>query len=259
MAQDKRLRRRRFALRANLWTLRLARNWLRIVLTMLAIYVTLPFVAPTLMRLGVEGPARAIYTLYSPFCHQFAFRTIFLHGEQPFYPRYNTGSPLTPFESYAEQLPEFAPERTVARMGPVGDIYAFTPGFQIASREFLGNQQMGYKMTLCARDIAIYSGILIGGLLYALPAVRLRLRPVPLWLYVFLGLGPIGLDGFSQLLSYPPFELWPPRETLPLFRVLTGGIFGLMSAWLAFPYLDLSLRDTRYEIEAKLARAGIRV
>jgi len=79
-----------------------------------------------------------------------------------------------------------------------------------------------------------------------------------LLLYVFLGLGPIGLDGFSQLLGYPPFNLWPPRETLPVFRVLTGAIFGLMSAWLAFPYLELSMQDARRDIEAKLWRAGVK-
>ena len=38
----------------------------------------------------------------------------------------------------------------------------FTPWFQFASRDFPGNDQMGYKMTLCARDISIYAAIFIG-------------------------------------------------------------------------------------------------
>ena len=29
-----------------------------------------------------------------------------------------------------------------------------------------------------------------------------------------------------------------------------------MNAWLAFPYLELSFRDTRAQVEAKLARRG---
>ena len=64
--------------------------------------------------------------------------------------------------------------------------------------------------------------------------------------------GPVGLDGFSQLLSYPPFEFWPPRETLPIFRILTGGLFGLMSAWLGFPYIERSMQDLREALEESL-------
>jgi hypothetical protein len=57
-------------------------------------------------------------------------------------------------------------------------------------------------------------------------------------------------------MGYPPFNLWPPRETLPFFRVATGLVFGLMSAWLAFPYLAESFAETRQQVEAKLLRAG---
>lgn len=251
-------REKKVAVGLNRFVLRLSRNWLKVVLAFLITYSTLPVIAPTLMRLGLEGPARVLYTMYSPMCHQFAFRSIFLYGEQPFYPRYNTGSPLIPFETFVEQLPEFAPDRVLPfPYGAVGNIYAFTGGYQGASREFLGNPQMGYKMTLCARDIGIYWALTAGALIYSLPKVRRRLRPVPIWIYVLLGITPIALDGVSQLLGYPPFNLWPPRETLPGFRVLTGVTFGLMNAWLGLPYLELSMRDTRLQIEDKLRRAGI--
>ncbi len=244
-------------LRLNIWLLRLARNWLRVALTAIGIYAALPWVAPTLMRLGLEGPGRALYTLYSPFCHQFAFRSFFLYGEQPVYPRYNTGTTLKPFEAYAADLPEFAPNQSHPLGGPVGDLYAFTPGFQFMARDFIGNAQMGYKLTLCERDISIYTALFVGGLLYS--RARRRIRPVPIWLYIWLGLLPIGIDGFSQMFGYPPFNWWPPRETTPFFRVLTGAIFGLMNAWLGFPYLEISFRETREQIELKLARAGITV
>lgn len=245
MSNDK-----RFALRANIFVLRLARNWLRIALTVLSIYVMLPIAAPTLMRLGIEGPARVIYTIYTPFCHQLPFRSLFLYGEQVAYPRFNVpNTSLRPFEDFAADLPEFAGL----------DIYAFNVDILNAGRRFYGNEQMGYKMTLCARDIFIYGALLAVGLVYAIPAVRRRLRPVPLWLYVFLGLGPIGIDGFSQLLSYPPFEWWPVRETGPSFRVLTGAVFGAMTGWLGFPYLEDSFKQTQYVIEAKLRRANIDV
>jgi uncharacterized membrane protein len=116
---------------------------------------------------------------------------------------------------------------------------------------------MGYKTTLCERDIAIYSALFFGGL--AFTQVRRRLRPIPIWLYVLLGIAPIGIDGLSQLLGNAPFNLWPPRETLPIFRVVTGALFGLANVWLGFPYLELSMRETRDQILAKLARAGIGV
>lgn len=244
------------AIRLNLFTLWITEHWLRVALIIIGIYASLPFVTPTLMKLGATGPANLLYTLYSPFCHQFAFRSLFLFGEQPAYPRYNTGSPLVPFETYASELPEFAPDRVVPLFGPVGDIYAFTPGYQGASREFVGNERMGYKTTLCLRDVAIYLALFAGGLIYT--RIRKRLRPVPIWIYLLLGIMPIAIDGFSQLLGYPPFNLWPPRETLPGFRVLTGALFGIMNAWLGFPYIELSMRDSRAQILRKFARAGIK-
>jgi uncharacterized membrane protein len=76
-------------------------------------------------------------------------------------------------------------------------------------------------------------------------------------LYLLLGLGPIGLDGFSQLLSNPPLSLWPARESTPLFRTVTGALFGLMNGWLALPYLEEAMRETRQEVTAKLRRAGV--
>jgi uncharacterized membrane protein len=244
--------------RLNLTTLWITRHWLRVALIIVGLYASLPWAAPTLMKLGLTGPANTLYTLYSPFCHQFAFRSFFLFGEQPAYPRAATGTSQKPFEEYTNNLPEFDPKRQVNVLGtsqPVGNPADFGTGYQIATREFLGNEQMGYKTALCERDVAIYAAIFIGGLLYS--RVRYRLRPVPIWLYVLLGLAPIGIDGLSQLLGNAPFNLWPPRETLPIFRVLTGALFGLMNVWLAFPHLERSMYETRQQILAKFARAGI--
>lgn len=244
MAKEK----RSFGLRLNIWMLKATRNWLKITLTIVGLYAIMPWVAPTLMHLGLRGPANVLYTIYSPMCHQFAFRSVFLYGEQTFYPREIADTNLRPYEAYSEDI-ESLPN--------IDDPTSFEPELIWSARGFRGNEQMGYKTTLCARDVAIYLALFGGGLIYAV--VRRRLRPVPFLLYIFIGLGPIGLDGFSQLLSYSPFNFWEVRETEPFFRVTTGAIFGLMNAWLGFPYLDRSMQDTRRQIEAKLLRAGYKV
>lgn len=248
-----------FAVRANIWLLRFTRNWLKVALVIIGLYAFLPFAAPTLMKLGATGAANVLYTMYSPMCHQFAFRSIFLYGEQPFYPRSITDSGLRSYEEYVADIPDFYDEfqETIPGFRIPTDPQGFSRSFWEPARFFTGNEQMGYKTTLCARDAAIYVMIFVGGLIYLIPYVRRRLRPLPIWIYVIVGLGPIGLDGFSQLLSYDPWNFWPVRETEPFFRVATGAIFGLMNAWLGLPYIEASMQETRREIEHKLSRAGI--
>ncbi len=237
------------AVRANRWTLRLSRNWLRLVLIINALYIGLPFAAPTLMHFGATAPANLIYTMYSPLCHQFAFRSWFLFGEQTAYPRQQANTPgFQPYESYSADL------NAGKSLTEIVQLSQWTRELLDLSRGFTGNPHMGYKVALCERDVAIYGALLIGGLLFAIPYVRQRLRPVPLWLYVLLGVLPIGIDGFSQYLSEPPFSLWPMRETTPWFRTLTGALFGLMNAWLAYPYLEDSMRQTMSQIGEKFAR-----
>lgn len=274
--------------RLNLFALSIARNWIRIVLVFLGVYVSLPWIAPTFMRLGLEGPAGVIYTMYRPMCHQFAFRTFFLYGEQPVYPLAEvvaaTGSDLQPLEYYVgrsriplemranllpqppfdvEVLPFYAGVAIPDDIASTANISRTAAGnfadFQLRSAQFVGNPQMGYKMTICERDIAIYTALFVGALIYSVPRVRRRLRPIPLWLFFILGVAPIGIDGFSQWFGYPPIQLWPVRETAPVFRVLTGALFGISVAWLGFPHINDAMRDTQHEIEDKLRSAGYEV
>jgi uncharacterized membrane protein len=237
--------------RVNRWTLLFSRYWIRPILVVLGLYAFLPIAAPVMMHLGLTGPAKTIYTLYSPVCHQFSFRSWFLFGEQSAYPRESANiAGLTPYEAY---LPE-VDAQTVPPPNTPANLK-----LELTSKSFIGDEKMGYKVAICQRDIAIYTALFLGGLIYMLPVVRKYLRPVPWWLYVLLGLLPIGIDGFSQLLSnpLPPLwttGLWPVRETHPFFRTITGALFGLMNAWLAFPYLEQSARDVVKEIESKFER-----
>lgn len=249
--------RRRAALRRDRLLLAICRRWLALVTLLIALYVSLPFVAPALMKLGLQAPGRVIYTLYSPFCHQFAFRSFFIGGQQATWPRGPAGPGGRSFEdaalgstAFRELFARYAgmDARDITR----ADLQAFTPALQFAARAFHGDEVFGYKLTLCERDIVIYAAMLVGALLYR--RWRARLRPAPLWLYVLLGLAPIGIDGFSQLLGHPPFSLWPARETTPAFRVVTGALFGLMNVWLGFPWLEISFLEMREALERRLAK-----
>lgn len=239
---------------------RLSRNWVTAVNLLLAIYVGLPILAPVLMNVGLTLPARAIYTVYRPMCHQMATRSFFLFGEQVAYPRALAGTDLQPLEAYAPQLPEFS--------GVTDENWV---DFFFAAQRFVGNEQLGYKMALCERDMAIYGFLLLGGILYGFLRKRRQIKPLPLWLFILIGMGPIALDGFSQLFGYyaTPLDgsaasgiqaaigsVFPLRESTPFLRTFTGAIFGFMLAWLTFPHIDGGMRGTEQEVGRKLRRIG---
>ncbi len=213
-----------------------SRHWLAVLNTIVFLYVALPFLAPVLMRAGAEGPARVIYTAYSPVCHQLAFRSWFLFGEQSAYPRALAGTTLTSY----------------------GDATGLSEADLLAARQFIGNERLGYKVAFCERDVAIYGGILLGGLAFAL--VRGRVKPLSIWIWLFVGVLPMAIDGGSQLISGTP--LLPaglgPRESTPLLRTLTGLLFGVLNVWLAYPYIELSMSQTRAAAAVNLAKADAR-
>ena len=62
--------------------LALAKHWLLLINLVIGIYGGLPFLAPTLMALGYTWPAKVIYTVYKPLCHQLPQRSFFLYGPQ---------------------------------------------------------------------------------------------------------------------------------------------------------------------------------
>lgn len=230
------------------------RHWLAVFNIVIAIYVGLPLLAPVLMQVGVSGPARLIYTVYSPMCHQMASRSFFLFGEQVAYPRSLAGSNLEPIEAYIDDIPEFA--------GTSAD-FSDLAAFQLAARRFLGNENMGYKTALCERDMSIYAFVLIGGLLYGLLRRRFKIKPMPVWAFIIFGLGPIALDGFSQLFSqfaaaFAPMAdlnaLLPLRESTPFLRSFTGALLGLSLVWLTYPHVEASMKGTEEDLRQKLER-----
>lgn len=218
----------------------ISKHYLALLNLLMFIYVGLPFAAPVLMKLGVTAPAGLLYKMYSPLCHQLGFRSFFLFGEQPYYPLKAAG--LTNIKTF-EEVTGFV---DVANPFNISRLYA---------RQYTGNQTVGFKVALCERDVAIYGAILIFGLVYALAKRRL---PAMHWLvWILVGLGPIGLDGFSQLfsqLNWPWLtQFLPFRESTPMLRVLTGFLFGFSTAWFAFPNIEESMRESRQFLIKKFA------
>lgn len=215
--------------RASFW---FSKHYLAVLNLFMFLYVGLPFFAPALMKAGAVFPAQIIYRVYSPLCHQFGFRSFFLFGEQAYYPLAEAG--LTGVKTF-DQVTGF---QDLDNPGSYS---------RLEARRFVGNENVGYKVALCERDVAIYGAILLFGLVFGLTGRRL---PPAHWLvWILLGIGPIGLDGFSQLFSQYDWtwlaSLLPYRESTPFLRVLTGGLFGWMTAWYAYPYLEESMRETR--------------
>ena len=210
----------------------LARHYLALLNLIIFIYVGLPFLAPVLEKAQAPAVARVIYRIYSPLCHQFGFRSFFLFGEQPYYPLQEAG--LTGVKTFEQ----------VTGLPDLANPYS---GSRLSARQYTGDATVGYKVALCERDVAIYAAMLLFGLIFALTGRRL---PGLNWLvWILLAIGPIGLDGFSQIISQLNLpwlaQVLPYRESTPFLRVLTGALFGFGTAWFAFPNIEESMRETR--------------
>lgn len=218
----------------------LSRHYLAVLNFVMLLYFGLPILAPVLMDVGATGPATVIYTIYKPLCHQFSFRSFFLFGEQPYYPLKEANMPGV---------------KTLDEVTGFQDLRNPIAISRLQAREFVGNSVVGYKMALCERDMGIYSAIFLFGILYA--ASGRRLKPLHWTLWILIGLGPIGLDGFSQLFSQMEWSwlvhILPYRESTPFLRVFTGALFGFATAWFSYPYIEESMIENRQFFIKKFA------
>jgi uncharacterized membrane protein len=175
-----------------LWPKDAFRHWLPTFNVALGAFLAGALAAPLLSAVGWRSAADALYSAYHLTCHQWAFRSFFLFGPQL----------VSVYDQ--QQLSELGAD-------------SFTFG---------GSSSLGWKMAFCERDLSIYLGMLLVGLLYAR---RRDLAPVGFALYGILIL-PMALDGFTQLFGL--------RESTWELRVVTGLLFGMASAWLVLPRLD---------------------
>ena len=209
----------------------LRRQFPTLIALVLTVYLGLAFLAPVMMKTGNTMAAQRLYAFFRPFCHQMASRSFFLFGSQLAYPTKLAQVPgLVTFEEASGQR-----ENDVS-----------------AASHFVGNEQMGYKIALCQRDLAIYTSLL--GVTVLFIFIRNKGKNIPWYLWALLGLVPIALDGGTQLISIIrlPFLNWfPARESTPYLRVLTGTLFGGLTAWYGLFTSDEILEEKRLALEKR--------
>lgn len=210
----------------------MSNNYILFITAFLTVFMSIAFLAPVLMKTGHPTGGKIIYKTYLYVCHELAYRSYFLFGEQPFYPR--ELAHVEGYLTYERVTGQSAADTTFAR-------------------EFYGNEVLGYKVAICERDIAIYGSLILAGLLFHFTGKKIRQLPWYLW--ILIAILPIGLDGSSQLFSlggsWPGW--FPIRESTPMLRTLTGALFGLGTAWYTFPLMEESMKETRAAIARKLA------
>jgi uncharacterized membrane protein len=191
---------------------------------LILLYTAGAFLAPILLNSGSTTAAGFIYGFYGATCHQFAFRSWFLYGEQVFYPLRISG--IKNVVTYEDISKNSAVDLSVARI-------------------YSGNATVGYKLAICQRDIAINLGFILAGLGFAF--VNRKWQPIPILFWMVLGLFPVFFDGVTQLggSALPVLNTFPPRESTPLLRTTTGLMFGLTTGLFIFPKLEDALRTVK--------------
>lgn len=204
-------------------------HWFEIFLVVYGMWVFMPFLAPVFMHIGWTGAGRAVYFIYSFFCHQLPERSFFWFGEKTMYS-------LTEIQT--------AWQNTANPM---------------ILRQFIGNQAMGWKVAWSDRMVSFYTSVWVFAVLWY--PFRHKLKTLS-WLSFALLLLPIALDGGTHMVSdfagigngFRDTNTWLALLTNHAFsatfyagdalgsfnslmRFITGLLAGLAIVWLAFPYV----------------------
>ncbi|MDD3661612.1 MAG: DUF2085 domain-containing protein [Candidatus Dojkabacteria bacterium] len=183
----------------------------------LLIYTVLPFLSPVFLKYGPERAGWYIQTIYRFTCHQRAERSFFLFGEN------------------------FTYSLTELRFnGYEGDLSGFP---------FVGNEEIGYKVAFCTRDVALYGSMAVAGFIVSLRKKKLSIP----WWALAIGAVPMILDGGVQFISE---FIFISQESLGLqlakpwylsnneTRTITGMLFGLSLGLFLFSEIRSALAET---------------
>jgi uncharacterized membrane protein len=217
-----------------------SRYWLTFFGIIFSIFVSLPFLAPVLMKFNLENPARIIYSIYSFLCHQLPQRSFFLFGKQFTYS-------LTEIKS----------------------VWLDTNN-PLVLRHFIGTPGMGWKVALSDRMVSMYTGALF--FIWFWYLVKNLIRPLS-WQGLSLLSFPMALDGFTHMFSdfaglglgFRDSHRWLATITNNAFssafyagdgwgsfnsimRLITGFLFGVGIVWFVTPHINELFKEmeTRY-------------
>ena len=161
------------------------------------------------MRIGWSGAGKAIYFIYSFFCHQLPERSYFLFGDKLMYS-------LSEIQAAWQDT-----------------INPLTLG------KFVGNELMGWKIAWSDRMISFYTSVWLFAVIW-LP-FRRKIKPLPWWGFVLL-LIPLALDGGTHTLSDFAGIGQGFRDTNQLLALLTnnslpasfygGDTLGSFNSWM---------------------------
>ena len=213
----------------------LGQHWLLLFSLTYGAFVVLPWLAPVFMHLGWSAPGKALYFLYTFFCHQLPQRSFFLFGPQP-----------------------------MVDLPAIQAVWQDTLNPMIL-RQFIGNADMGWKVAWSDRMVSMFTGVLLFVWLWS--PFRKQIKPLPWW-GLILFLLPMFVDGSTHAISdlagigqgFRDTNAWltvltgnvfPPAiyagDALGSFnswmRLLTGVLFGLGIVWFAFPLLENLARN----------------
>ena len=212
-------------------------HWFATFVVLYGIWVFLPYLAPVFMHIGWLGAGKAVYFIYSFFCHQLPERSFFWFGEKTMY-------------SLAE----------------IQTVWQNTDNPMIL-RQFIGNGMMGWKVAWSDRMISFYTSVWLFAVLWY--PFRHKIKPLSWWGVILLLL-PILLDGGTHMISdfagigqgFRDTNEWLrllTRDVFPamfyagdalgsfnsLMRFVTGLMAGSAIGWLLFPYVFRSQIDNQ--------------
>lgn len=222
-------------------------HWFETFLIVYGLWVFVPFLAPVFMQLGWTGAGKAVYFIYSFFCHQLPERSFFWFGEKMMY-----------------------------SLSEIQVVWQDTSNPMLL-RQFIGNEAMGWKVAWSDRMISFYTSVWFFAILWY--PLRRRIKPISWWSFTLLLL-PIAVDGITHSVSdlagigqgFRDTNAWLAllsHNSLPatfyagdalgsfnsLMRFITGLLAGLGIVWLIFPYIFQAQAYNQHLDEKSYAKA----